>query len=44
MLFPFAGELMVDDDDDDDVMKMVVIGVAMGQSVEIGTEFVMSSR
>ena len=28
------------DDDDDDVMRMVVIGVAMGQGVEIGTELV----
>ena len=32
------------DDDDDDVMRMVVIGVAMGQGVEIGTELVLSSR
>ena len=32
------------DDDDDDVMMMVVIGVAMGQGVEIGAELVLSSR
>ena len=32
------------DDDDDDVMMMEVIGVAMGQGVEIGTELVLSSR
>ena len=44
MRFPFACELMVDDDDDDDVMRMVVIGVAMGQGVEIGAELVLSSR
>ena len=32
-------------DDDDDVMMMVVlIGVAMGQGVEIGAELVLSSR
>ena len=43
MRFPFECELMVDDDVDDDVMMLVVIGVAMGQGVEIGTELVMSS-
>ena len=33
------------DDDEDDVMMMVVlIGVAIGQGVEIGDELVMSSR
>ena len=44
MRFPFACELMVDDNDDDDVMMLVVIGVAMGQGVEIGAELVLSSR
>ena len=43
MRFPFAYELQVDDDDDD-VMMMVVIGVALGQGVEIGAELVLSSR
>ena len=32
-----------DDDDEDDVMRMV-IGVAMGQGVEIGAELVLLSR
>ena len=45
MRFPFASVWPVDDDDDDDdVMRMVVIGVAMGQGFEIGTELVLSSR
>ena len=34
----------MDDDEDDDVMMVVLIGVAMGQGVEIGTELVLSSR
>ena len=34
----------MDDDDDDDVMMVVLIGVAMGQGVEIGAELVLSSR
>ena len=33
-----------DDDDDDDVMRMVVIGVAIGHGVEIGIELVLSSQ
>ena len=37
-------ELPSDDDDDDDVMMVVLIGVAMGQGVEIGAELVLSSR
>ena len=37
-------ECVAGDDVDDDVMRMVVIGVAMGQGVEIGTELVLSSR
>ena len=35
---------MVIDDNDDAVMMLAVIGVAMGQGVDIGTELVLSSR
>ena len=45
MRFTFAGVWpMMVDDEKDDVMMMVVIGVAMGQGVEIGAELVLSSR
>ena len=42
MRFPFCE--CVAGDDDDDVMMMELIGVAMGQGVEIGAELVLLSR
>ena len=42
MLFPFACELMVMVKKK--MMMVVMIGVAMGQGVEIGAELVLSSR
>ena len=42
MLFPVACELVMAADGNDVMME--VIGVAMGQGVEIGAELVLSSR
>ena len=44
MIFPFACELMVMTTMMMMMMMVVLIGVAMGQGVEIGAELVLSSR